>query len=138
MPDNEASTKPADEPVKADASAPASPQEAPNAPTITGGDEPLRERIVGAIRNVFDPEIPVNIYELGLIYGIDIDEGHNVNVKMTLTSPACPAAQDLPLQVRGTIAVLPGVNEVDVDVVFDPPWSPQKMSDEAKVALGMM
>ena len=135
MPENETPITP---PVHAAGADSSTNQDDPHVPAITGGDESLRERIVAAIRNVFDPEIPVNIYELGLIYGIDIDGQNNVNVKMTLTSPACPAAQELPLQVRGTIAVLPGVNDVDVDVVFDPPWSPQKMSEEAKVALGMM
>ena len=105
-------------------------------PAEPGVDE-LREKCIEAVKNVYDPEIPVNIYELGLIYDVEVTPERNVNVKMTLTSPACPAAQDLPLEVRGRIAVIPGVNEVEVDIVFDPPWSPAKMSEAAKVQLGM-
>ena len=85
---------------------------------------------------MFDPEIPVNIYELGLIYDVTVDEHRNAHVTMTLTSPACPAAQELPLEVQGRIAVIPGIKEVEVDVVFDPPWTPDKMSEAAKVQLG--
>ena len=99
-------------------------------------DEQLRERIIDACRNVHDPEIPVNIYELGLIYDIAVDANRDVKVKMTLTSPACPSAQELPLEVRGRIAVIPGVHDVDVDVVWDPPWTPAKMSEAAKVQMG--
>ena len=102
--------------------------------TIT--DEELRERAFDACKNVFDPEIPVNIYELGLIYDVIIDPQRNVKVIMTLTSPSCPAAQELPLEVRGRVSVVPGVNDVEVDVVFDPPWTPAKMSEAAKVQLG--
>lgn len=99
-------------------------------------DEQLRERIIDACKNVHDPEIPVNIYELGLIYDIAFDAKRDVKVKMTLTSPACPSAQELPLEVRGRIAVIPGVHEVEVDVVWDPPWTPAKMSEAAKVQMG--
>jgi FeS assembly SUF system protein len=99
--------------------------------------EQLKHRCVEACRSVYDPEIPVNIYELGLIYEVAVDEQRNVKVRMTLTSPACPAAQELPLEVRGRIAVIPGVNDVEVDVVFDPPWSPANMSEAAKVQMGM-
>ncbi len=99
-------------------------------------DEQLRERAFEACRNVFDPEIPVNIFELGLIYDVIVDPQRNVKVIMTLTSPSCPAAQELPLEVRGRVSVIPGVNDVDVDVVFDPPWTPAKMSEAAKVQLG--
>jgi len=98
--------------------------------------EALRLSCVAACKQVFDPEIPVNIHELGLIYGVDIDDDNNVKVTMTLTSPACPAAQDLPLEVRGRIAVLPKVNEVEVDITFAPPWSPERMSEAARVQLG--
>lgn len=99
--------------------------------------EQLHERCLEACRSVYDPEIPVNIFELGLIYNVAIDDKRNVKVTMTLTSPACPAAQELPLEVRGRIAVIPGINDVEVDVVFDPPWSPAKMSEAAKVQMGM-
>lgn len=118
-------TTPSAEPASDDAAA------APDDPK-----EALRQRCIEACKQVFDPEIPVNVYELGLIYGVDIDESNNVKVTMTLTSPACPAAQELPLEVRGRLAVLPEVNEVEVDITFDPPWSPAKMSEEAKVQLG--
>ncbi len=101
-------------------------------------DDPLFEPVVNAIQQVYDPEIPVNIYELGLIYRVDIDGENNVHVIMTLTSPACPSAQELPLQVRGGVAVVPGVKDVEVDVTFDPPWGPDKMSEVARVTLGMM
>jgi len=108
-------------------------------PVVAGStDHPLWESIIHAIQQVYDPEIPVNIYELGLIYRVDIDDDKNVKVQMTLTSPACPAAQDLPLQVRGGISVVPEVKEVEVDITFDPPWGPDKMSETARVTLGMM
>lgn len=99
-------------------------------------NEQLREQALEATKNVFDPEIPVNIYELGLIYDVIIDEERNAKVIMTLTSPACPAAQELPMEVQGRVAVILGINDVEVDVVFDPPWSPDKMSEAAKVQLG--
>lgn len=99
----------------------------------------LEERVRDAIREVYDPEIPVNIYELGLIYDIRIDQATgDVKVIMTLTSPACPAAQSLPLEVRRNVARLQGVSEVDVEIVFEPPWSPEKMSEAAKLTLGML
>jgi FeS assembly SUF system protein len=98
----------------------------------------LHDQVVAAIRRVYDPEIPVNIYELGLIYGIEIDPDGNVKVRMTLTSPACPAAQELPLIVRGSIERVPEVKAAEVEIVFDPPWTPQRMTDAAKVTLGMM
>jgi len=105
---------------------------------INDPNKPLDERIIDAIREVYDPEIPVNIYELGLIYDVAVDESTgDVKVLMTLTSPACPAAQSLPLEVRRNIGRIPEVNEVDVEIVFDPPWGPEKMTDEAKLRLGM-
>jgi len=108
-------------------------------PVVVGStDHPLWEPIINAIQQVYDPEIPVNIYELGLIYRVDIDDDKNVKVQMTLTSPACPAAQELPLQVRGGISVVPEVKDVEVDITFDPPWGPEKMSEVARVTLGMM
>jgi FeS assembly SUF system protein len=97
----------------------------------------LRPGIVGALSKVFDPEIPVNIYDLGLIYDIIVDARSDVGIRMTLTAPACPAAQFLPEQVRTAVAAVPGVSDVKVDVVWDPPWSRDRMSEAAKLQLGM-
>jgi FeS assembly SUF system protein len=102
-------------------------------------NKPIAERLVDAVKTVYDPEIPVNIYELGLIYNIDFNsETGAVNVIMTLTSPACPAAQELPGSVQRAIGRVPEVTDVDVDITFDPPWSQEKMSDEAKLTLGLL
>ena len=98
----------------------------------------IEQKIIESIQTVFDPEIPVNIYALGLIYDVDVQPSGNVQIKMTLTSPACPSAQELPLEVRRAAGRVDGVKDVEVDVVFDPPWTPDNMSDEAKVQLGMM
>ncbi|NIR47068.1 DUF59 domain-containing protein [candidate division KSB1 bacterium] len=98
----------------------------------------LKDKIIEVIRTCYDPEIPVNIYELGLIYDIIIDENQNANVKMTLTSPACPAAGTLPGEVEDKIRALPELNEVKVDVVWEPQWNPDMMSDVARYELGMM
>ena len=103
-----------------------------------GGKEALRAQIVAAIRTVFDPEIPVNIYDLGLIYDIAIDDAGEVAVAMTLTAPACPVAGTLPGQVEAVIRAVPGVHEVSVQLVWDPPWDQQRMSDEAKLSLGLL
>ena len=97
----------------------------------------LKPRVVEALSKVFDPEIPVNIYELGLIYDILVDEKDVVGVRMTLTAPACPAAQTLPVEVKTRIAEIPGVSDVKVDIVWDPPWSRDRMSEAAKLQLGM-
>ena len=97
----------------------------------------LRPQIVEALATVVDPEIPVNIYEQGLIYDVIVDASSTVGIRMTLTAPACPAAQFLPEHVRKTIAAIPGVTEVKVDVVWDPPWDRSRMSDAAKLQLGM-
>ena len=91
--------------------------------------------IVAALKTVYDPEIPADIYELGLIYRIDIDDDRNVAIDMTLTAPACPVAEQMPGWVENAVGSVPGVNQVDVKMVFDPPWSVERMSDEAKVAL---
>ncbi len=106
-------------------------------------DLPLEDRIKLACQQVHDPEIPVNIYELGLIYDIKIEpapegDGQNVTVTMTLTSPACPVAGELPLEVQRNIARIPEVKNVEVELTFDPPWGPDRMSDVAKVTLGLM
>jgi FeS assembly SUF system protein len=97
----------------------------------------LRPLVVGALSKVFDPEIPVNIYELGLIYDIIIDSGQRVGIRMTLTAPACPAAQYLPLEVQKQVAQIPGVRDVKVDIVWDPPWDRDRMSEAAKLQLGL-
>lgn len=90
-----------------------------------------------AIATVYDPEIPVNIYELGLIYAIDIYDDGKVKVEMTLTAPACPSAQELPEQVRDAVLMVPGVADVVVETVWDPPWDPSRMTDEARLQLNM-
>jgi FeS assembly SUF system protein len=97
----------------------------------------LRPQIVRALSSVFDPEIPVNIYDLGLIYDVIVDASGSVGIRMTLTAPACPAAQFLPGQVQKAVETVPGVTDATVDVVWDPPWSRDRMSDEAKLQLGM-
>ena len=99
--------------------------------------DPQRDRIIETLRTVFDPEIPVNIYELGLVYDIIVDADAVVGIRMTLTAPACPAAQTLPVEVEYKLRQIPGVADVKVDIVWDPPWDRDKMSDAAKLALGM-
>jgi FeS assembly SUF system protein len=103
----------------------------------TGAPPPTEQRIVEALRTCFDPEIPVNIYDLGLIYGIAIEPGGGVTVRMTLTAPSCPAAQDLPAQVEAAVAGVPGVTAATVDLVFDPPWNSCMMSEAARLELGL-
>ncbi len=97
----------------------------------------LTDAIVAALKTVYDPEIPADIYEIGLIYKIDIADDRAVTVDMTLTTPNCPAAQDLPKSVENAVASVPGVGEVKVNVVWDPPWDPSRMSDEARLTLNM-
>ena len=97
----------------------------------------MTDDIVAAIKTVYDPEIPADIYELGLIYKIDIGDDRGVKVDMSLTSPNCPAAQDLPVQVENAVASVAGVKEAKVEVVWDPPWDPSRMSDEARLVLNM-
>ncbi|MGH7266936.1 MAG: SUF system Fe-S cluster assembly protein [Candidatus Rokuibacteriota bacterium] len=98
----------------------------------------LEKQIVDALRTCYDPEIPVNVYELGLIYDVKIDEGGAVAIRMTLTAPNCPAAQVLPAQVEAAAAAVPGVSAARVEVVFDPPWESCMMSEAARLQLGMM
>ncbi len=93
--------------------------------------------IVAAVKTVFDPEIPVDIYELGLIYRIEINDDREVDVEMTLTAPGCPVAGDMPVWVENAVGAVPGVSLVRVQLVFNPPWDPSRMSDEARVALNM-
>lgn len=98
----------------------------------------LEEKIVNVCKNIYDPEIPVNIYELGLIYSTSVDEKGKVNVLMTLTTPNCPVAESLPAQVQEEIAALSGVTEVDLELTFDPPWDQDMMTEEAKLELGLL
>ncbi|MBV5274263.1 MAG: SUF system Fe-S cluster assembly protein [Lamprocystis purpurea] len=100
--------------------------------------EELREPIIAALREVHDPEIPVNIYDLGLIYKIAISDRGDVNIDMTLTAPACPVAGMMPLMVKDAVASVEGVGEIQVELVWDPPWNQSNMSDEAKLQLGML
>ena len=95
------------------------------------------ETVIDALRTVHDPEIPVNIYELGLIYGMEIDEAGNVAIDMTLTAPACPVAGEMPQWVADAVAAVEGAGEVEVTMVWDPPWSPARMSEDAKMLLDM-
>lgn len=104
---------------------------------ILPADDSLEARIIAAMRSVYDPEIPVNIYDLGLIYGLDISADAEVSVRMTLTAPGCPVAGILPNQVAAAIRAVDGVNAVQVDLVWDPPWSQDCMSDEARLTLGL-
>jgi FeS assembly SUF system protein len=97
----------------------------------------LSDGIVSALKTVYDPEIPADIYELGLIYRIDVADDRAVTVDMTLTTPNCPSAQELPIMVENAVASVPGVGEVKVNVVWDPPWDPSRMSDEARLVLNM-
>ncbi len=99
--------------------------------------ERLTQDIVGALKTVYDPEIPADIYELGLIYKVDIDDDRNVAVEMTLTAPGCPVAGEMPDWVQNAIRAVAGINEVTVNLVFDPPWTQDRMSDEARIALDM-
>jgi len=98
----------------------------------------LRERVEDALRQVYDPEIPVNIFELGLIYGIDVSEEGAVQIRMTLTAPSCPAAGAMPGEVESRVAAVEGVKEVAVELVWDPPWDQSRMSEAAKLELGLL
>jgi FeS assembly SUF system protein len=106
------------------------------APSST--DHPLYEQVVEACRSVYDPEIPVNIYELGLIYTIDINDANEVAIKMSLTAPGCPVAGEMPGWVADAVEPIAGVKQVDVDLVWEPPWGMDMMSDEARLELGFM
>jgi len=97
----------------------------------------LTDEIIAGLKTVYDPEIPADIYELGLIYKIDIADDRTVSVDMSLTSPNCPSAQELPVMVENAVASVPGVKEAKVAVVWDPPWDPSRMSDEARLVLNM-
>jgi len=98
----------------------------------------LEVKILDQIKQIYDPEIPINIYDLGLIYEIDVDDNDNVNIKMTLTAPNCPVADSLPIEVKEKVQGIQGVKEVNLELVFDPPWGPAMMSEEAKLELGYL
>src|SRR5215471_6983078 len=97
----------------------------------------LRDQIIAAMKRVYDPEMPVNIYELGLIYGLDVDAEGRASIRMTLTAPNCPVAGTLPGDVERAVRAVPGVSDVKLELTFDPPWSKDRMSEAAKLALGI-
>lgn len=105
-------------------------------PGAPGGD--LYEAVVEALKEIYDPEIPVNIYDLGLIYGVDVTTDADVAITMTLTTPHCPVAESMPGEVELRAASVPGVRTAEVNLVWDPPWGPDKMTDEARLELGML
>jgi FeS assembly SUF system protein len=105
--------------------------------TNTAGHDELKGKIVEVLKTVYDPEIPVDIYELGLVYKIDVDADANVRIEMTLTSPGCPVAGTLPIEVEQKTRGVDGVNDVKVEIVWDPPWTPERMSEAAKLQLNM-
>ncbi len=98
----------------------------------------LGEKIVAALKTCYDPEIPVDIYELGLIYKVDVEDDNTVKIEMTLTSPHCPVAESLPAEVKEKVAAIEGVKGCEVEIVWDPPWNPTMMSEEARLELGML
>jgi len=106
--------------------------------SATAGNGSLQDGVVQALRNVYDPEIPVNIYDLGLIYELDIDTDNKVSVRMTLTAPGCPVAQTFPGTVESAVKEVEGVTDATVELVWDPPWDMSRMSDEAKLQLNML
>jgi len=98
----------------------------------------IEAEVIEVLRTVFDPEIPVNVYELGLIYLVEVSSEGAVMIRMTLTSPHCPAVQSMPAEIEGKVRTIPGVNDVAIDLVWDPPWDQSKMSEAARLQLGMM
>ncbi len=97
----------------------------------------LRDQVIGVLRTVYDPEIPVNIHEMGLVYEVTVDDDSNVHILMTLTSPMCPVAESLPPEVEEKVARIEGVAKATVEITWDPPWDPEMMSEAAKLELGM-
>ncbi len=135
------SEKEAAPPSTPPASAPAAdaPARAPRAPAVVDDpDSPLREPVIAAIKTVYDPEIPVDVYELGLIYGVLISKEGAVHVNMTLTTPHCPAAGYLPLDVKARVKAVAGVTDCSVAIVWDPPWDKDMISEAGRLQLGMM
>jgi FeS assembly SUF system protein len=107
------------------------------APVEAQGDEALVDAVVEAIKEIYDPEIPVNIYDLGLIYNVEVNDGHAL-ISMTLTTPHCPVAESMPGEVELRVGAVPGIGDAEVNLVWDPPWDSSKMSDEARLELGML
>jgi len=108
------------------------------ADTATGAGGDLQQAVIDALKEIYDPEIPVNIYDLGLIYGVEVDDECDATITMTLTTPHCPVAETMPGEVELRASSVPGIRDAEVDLVWDPPWSPEKMSDEARLELGML
>jgi FeS assembly SUF system protein len=109
----------------------------PAGETDPAAGDTLEERVIAAVRSCYDPEIPLNIYDLGLIYELKVDPAGKVAIRMTLTTPACPVAGSLPGEVRSRVLAVPGVNAADVELVWDPPWDKDRMSEEARLQLGL-
>ena len=105
---------------------------------VGGAGSDLQAAVVDALKEIYDPEIPVNIYDLGLIYGVEVDEEADATITMTLTTPHCPVAETMPGEVELRAASVPGIRDAEVNLVWDPPWSPEKMTDEARLELGML
>ena len=131
----ETGTTASDAPAATVAEAPAG---AGDAGAANGGANPLREQVIAVLQTCYDPEIPVDIHELGLVYRVGVEDDGKVEVEMTLTSPACPVAGTLPPEVEQKIGRVEGVSSVRVDLVWDPPWNPDRMSDAAKLKLGLL
>lgn len=102
------------------------------------GEQGLKRHVVAALRTIYDPELPVNIYDLGLIYGLDVDAGGRVEIRMTLTAPGCPVAQSFPALVEQTVAEVKGVTGAHVEIVWDPPWDQSRMTEAARLQLGLV
>src|SRR4051812_17648716 len=126
------------EEVQVKSEAPAESQTQPEGSALPPEElEAFGNQLIAALKTVYDPEIPVDIYELGLIYKVDVADNKDVTVDMTLTAPACPVAGEMPNMVRDALLTVPGVGEVTVNMTFDPPWTPERMSEEAKLELNM-
>jgi FeS assembly SUF system protein len=103
-----------------------------------GAGSDLQAAVIEALREIYDPEIPVNIYDLGLVYGVEVDDQADATITMTLTTPHCPVAETMPGEVELRVSSVPGIRDAEVNLVWDPPWGPHKMSDEARLELGML
>ena len=126
------------EEVQVKSEAPAESQSQPQESALPPEElEAFGNQLIAALKSVYDPEIPVDIYELGLIYKVDVADNKDVTVDMTLTAPACPVAGEMPNMVRDALLTVPGIGEVTVNMTFDPPWTPERMSEEAKLELNM-
>ena len=110
----------------------------PQLETEATDPEAVREKVIDGLRTVFDPEIPVDVYELGLIYGVTVAEGGATHIRMTLTAPTCPVAEELPAEIEFKTRAIAGVTSVQLDIVWDPPWTPDRMTDAARLTLGML